>query len=622
MRFSTRGRNSLPTNLQRRRSEGTHTIPVVAWSLPSLRSAARPLGRGIACGVLAAFMAPSLASAGPPEEARRSFELPDAPRADPYGPRPADAPRLTLEQLLTFSLQNPLIEAAQAKVEAQKAVVDRTRFAWIPTIKTNFWLSPGVNIRCDDVSLAQLGDDGAPLVDPSTGNPQAFDFQYCRPGSSDDLDVQTIKGYLSQLSEAGVFIRLQAEFFIPVYTFGRLLGAKRLAKLSVVVAELEREQRRIDTVRRVHQAHASLLLARETLRILEEAWRFLQRERDGLEADLAPEFDADPNDVDDSRDPADQFELELGELELASRVRDVRALEANALAALWALAGDAAPFGFDIEADRLEVVDLEGGLKELAEYQRMAAVHRPEARLAEAGVEALRQREKLARSAFLPSLGVSVRATYGFGNRSEQVPALYYSKRLNYGSINFGLVMNWDLDFHTSTFGLRKARALRRSAQLQQEAAGQLMAAEIDRARRAVESALQQQALIAGARDRSWSLVLDQRAKQSIGSGDFTKLRSSLRQWAEYEFKRLEAIANHNIAVARLSRAVGVSLQRAATPAQSEDRARSSEDPGPGTSGASAPRPARLPGAPPSADPEGVDGDERATPPPPQIGAE
>lgn len=595
---------------------------MVPWSLLSPRLAAAFLARGLACGVLVAFMVPAIGQAAPPEEARRAFELPVASRADPYGPRPADAPELTLEQVLTFSLRNPHIEAAQAKLEAQKAVYDRSRFAWVPTIKTNLWISPGVNIRCDDVSLAQLGSDGAPVVDPSTGNPQAFDFQYCRPGSDDDLDVQTIKGYLSQLSEAGVFIRMQAEFFVPVYTFGRLLAAKRLAKLSVVVAELEREQRRIETIRRVHQAHISLLLTRETLRILEEAWRFLQRERETLEVDLAPGFDADPNDINDSRDPADQFELELGELELASRVRDVRALEANALAALWALAGDAAPVGFDIEAKRLNVVDLDGGLKELSEYQRMAAVHRPEARRAEAGVEALRQKEKLARSSFLPSIGVAVKATYGFGNRSDQVPALYYSKRLNYGSINFGLVMNWDLDFHTSTFGLRKARALRRSAQLQRDAAMQLMATELDRARRDVESALLQQSLIGEARERAWSLVLDQRAKRSIGSGDFNKLRSSLRQWAEYEFKRLEAIAAHNIAVARLSRAVGVSLQQVSVGTSGEERAAPPTEGSAATRDDAPTRPERLPGAAPITAAETPTSTAKQTTSPPQIGPE
>lgn len=620
MRFSGAARNSPPANLRPRPSRGTHTIVVFTWSLTSLRSSARPIGRALACGVSVGLMASTIAHAEPPEEAARAFNLPVAARADPYGPRPDDAPRLTLDQVLTFSLQNPLIEAAQAKVEAQQAVLDRARFAWIPTIKTKFWLSPGVNIQCDDVSLAQLGADGAPLLDPSTGNPQAFDFQYCRPGAGDDLDVQTIKGYLSQLSEAGVFIRMQAEFFVPIYTFGRILSAKRLAKLGLVVAELEREQRRIDTMRQVYQAHASLLLARETLQVLNEAWRFLQRERDSIEADLQPAFDADPNDVDSSRDPADQFELELGELELASRVRDVRVVEANALAGLWVLAGDAAPLGFDIAADRLEPVELDGGLKTLTEYQRMAAVHRPEARLAEAGVEAMRQREKLARSSFLPSLGFAVKATYGFGNRAEQVPALYYSKRLNYGSISFGLVMNWDLDFHTSTFGLRKARALRKSAQLQRDAAVQLMASEIDRTRRAVEAALEQQSIIASARDRSWSLVLDQRAKQSVGSGDFNKLRSSLRQWAEYEFKRLQAVASHNTAVARLSRAVGVSLQGVVGRARSEDRAL----PEAGLPSAKSPAaaPARLPGGGSTNVGTTSAAPDDEIPPPPRIGPE
>lgn len=518
----------------------------------------RALSLGLALVVCA--VSEPRAHAAPPPAAVQAFELPEAALDDPYGPRPPTAPRLSLDQITAYALQNPLIEAAEAEIEARQADLDRARFAWIPSIKSSVWLSPGANIRCDDVALAQVGPDGAPLLDPSTGNPQAFDFQYCRPGTDADLDIQTIQGYFAQLAEAGIFLKVQAEFVIPIYTFGRILAAKKLAKIAHVVAELEREQARVETLRRVHQAHATLLLARASLNILDEAWRFLQTERERIERTSAPAWDADPEEFTDDADPADLFELEIGELELASRVRDARSLEAGALSILWALCGDAAPVGFDIASDEVRLERLDGGLRPLAHYQALAQKHRPEARLAEAGVAAVQLQERLARSAFLPNIGLAVKATLGYGNRAEQVPALYYSRRLNYGAINFGLAMNWDLDFHTKTFGLRKARARTRRAQHQRDAAMLMMAVEIDKARRAVSDASERMAIVDAARSRSWSLVLEQRARQTVGGGDFSKLRDALKQWAEFEFRHLQAVSDHNVAVVKLSRVVGLSL--------------------------------------------------------------
>jgi hypothetical protein len=79
------------------------------------------------------------------------------------------------------------------------------------------------------------------------------------------------------------------------------------------------------------------------------------------------------------------------------------------------------------------------------------------------------------------------------------------------------------------------------------------------------------------ARDKSWALVISQQQKQSIGGGKFRDLRRHLKSWAEFEFKHFEAIQSQNVALARLSRAVGEPLV-APAPAPAE------EEPAPGGS--------------------------------------
>ena len=498
---------------------------------------------------------------------RALFELPPSRRDDAYGPRPAGVPALRREQIVRYGLDNPYVQAADQHIEAMEAQLRTAKFAWVPVVKTSAVLTPGAAIECDDVSLQ--GDDGP------------FSFQYCRAagdpvdgtgrGNQDDpADLQTIKGYFDRIGRAGLALRIEAEFVAPITTSGKILNYKRLAEVGVEVAEIERLATRQETVLRIYQAHAAVLLARESIEILHEAWKVVQDEREKIEADLGlgpdgePGFDADPGEVNLDRDPDDLTRLEIGEIELAGRMREARLIEAQALATLWAIAGNAAPHGFDVAETQLDLDVVEGGLADLDHYRSLALQHRPEAKLADAGVKARKVQEKLARSNFLPDLGAVVRFGYGYGSSaSPEMRTLYYTGRLNYSSVYFGLALSWNLDFHNDAFALSKARAERREAEYKREAARRLLLLEVEEAYRAVLDAKQRLRFAKIARDKSWQLVVSEQTSSSIGASDFEDLRRALTKWAEFEFQHFEAIMEHNTALAKLGRAVGVPLTEA-----------------------------------------------------------
>ncbi len=244
------------------------------------------------------------------------------------------------------------------------------------------------------------------------------------------------------------------------------------------------------------------------------------KERAGIEKDLGGGFDVDPSDINPDRDPDDMLELEVGEVELAILMREARRIEATALASLWAFAGDAAPRGFDIAEDQLELAEVPGGLPPVGELKEQALSNRPEARMADALVELRAGQEKLARSNFLPDFGVAMRMRYGYANAFETEdgtatdalpPQLYYAGgRLNRSSITVALVMSWNLDFHQDAFGLKKARAERAEAQSQRETARRLLEFEVQRAYLDLEAARDNVEFMQTARDKAWSLVLAQ----------------------------------------------------------------------------------------------------------------
>ena len=526
-------------------------------------------------------------SSGAHETVRAVFEIPVATAEDPYGPRPPGVPRLSREQILRYALENPAVEAAEAKIDAMEAQARKANWAWFPVIKASAFLSPGVNVRCEDVRLDEVDASGNPI-----------DFQYCRSVGSDgdDLNVQRVSDYLSQLGKAGIALRLEADFVIPVYTFGKLATVKKMAKVGVAAAELEAQATRQETFKRVAEAHAALLLARESVRILEEGWRLLEKERGKLapaKSAGAEDWESDLDSDGPVQDPKDLIQLEVGEIELARRMREARKFEALALSALWTLAGEAAPEGFDLESDRLTPREVNEGLQPLSHYVELAREARPEAKMAAALVQVRTLQRKLARRNFLPDIGVVVSAKYGYASAADDFgPALYYTGRPNYSSAVVGLGLQWRLDFHNKAFDLQQAEAETRRANAQRETALALLDLEVEQAYRDYRAARDDAGFAAMARDKSWQLVVTEQQRQTVGEPDFNELRKALVQWAEYEFEHFEAIQKQNVALARLERATGTPLAQSTAAAQAGSTAnasRSAAAKADGEAGASAP---------------------------------
>lgn len=479
-----------------------------------------------------------------------AFSMPAAARTNPYGPRPKGVPELSREQIVRFALDNPAVAAAEDEVQAMKAQLDRARFLWVPQIETLTTLSPGVNVRCDDVRV----DDGTP---------DGFDFQFCRSSDDPDLDVNTVSGYFKQLSRAGVRVAFSADAVIPLFTFGKIKNAKALARVGVALKKLEKAATQAETVLLVNRAYAGLLAAREGEAILREAKKVVERARERVEKDLGggeDDWATEAEDVNPDRDPDDLLEIQLAELELESRMREAMKIEAVALAALWALAGKAAPPGFDVEAKRLQPDAVDGDLRPLDDYRRIAVVQRPEAKMATAAIQARAAQQRLARSNLLPDFGVALGVGIARSTSADRdMTQLYYQDGFNYSRFTAALALRWKFDLGL-VFELRRARAQLRAAEHTQEAARLLLGHEVEKAYLDVVEATQGIDLAREATAVSWRLVISQEQKDTVGGGDAEKLLRALEGWYKKRFEEVEATHAHNRALAELERAVGTPL--------------------------------------------------------------
>ncbi len=488
-----------------------------------------------------------------PRDGGSAFNLPVAERDDPYGPRPTNSAKLTIDEILRFARENPYIAAADANVEAMRHRVKKAKLAWLPIVDVTLALSPGVNIKCDDVQIQTVN---APA--------DFTDFQFCRPPGDPQLDVQTVKGYFQQLGRAGVRFQMQLDTVIPLYTFGKIKNTRKAAEAVLAMTRFQRDAAAQEIAMRVQQAHMTLLLARESKGILLEAKKVVDRAHKRVTKDLGgdlDDFDTDPSAGDPSRDPDDLLKVELSALELEELMREALKVESLALSALWALAGKAAPRGFDVADTPLVPVQLEGGPEKLAHYKRLAAESRPEAKAAAAGVMARRAQERLARSNFLPDLGLTLSAALVRTNAADaSMNTLYYQDGFNSSRVTAALALRWRFDFHNDAFDLVAARAELRAAENQRAAAELLLGREVEESYAEMVETAEVARIRDASRKRAWQLVISQEQKETVGGGSLTELLRQLEKWYRLRFSHVEAVANHNIAAAKLARAVGAPL--------------------------------------------------------------
>lgn len=469
---------------------------------------------------------------------------------DPYGDRPPGAPRLSLPQIVAMAMENPAVDAAKQQVEAMEAQLRKARFAWVPTISTQFTLSPGAKLECDDVVLDDGGD--------------GFDFQYCRTDDDNDFNINTISGYFKKFSQAGVRVALSMDMVIPVFTFGKIRYTRKTAEVGVALKQLEVLQTRQETLMRVHQAYAALKLARESLVILRESNRIAEDALSRVQREVGSDDswgDDETSATNPDRDPDDLYRTELATLEIDELATEARNAEATALAALWALAGKAAPRGFDITDEPTTAYEVRGGLKSANDYKELAFVTRPEARMAQAAVQAREYQERLARANFLPDLGVLV--SFGLARSTSADTDLtqwYYNNDFNYRRLSAALALRWQWDFHNKAFDLQQARATFRAEEYRRDAARLLLGQEVDTAYQALTQTKARIAIKRRSVDLAWKLVISAQQKDTVGGGDATGLVNSLEKWYRLRFELAEAIQQHNHALSQLSRAVGQEL--------------------------------------------------------------
>jgi outer membrane protein TolC len=438
----------------------------------------------------------------------------------------------------------PGLGVARARLKAAEAQLLKAKLLWVPKARLQAFYSIVPKYRCvvpEAFREVQLSGGGT-LYDEL--NQKGTRESFCLGTNASD----TAKDWFNNFDIRNYYFRLEVTLGQPIYTFGKIRFAKRLARHGVALQRARIRKTRQQTVRDVRRAYYGLKLAREMLFTISEGEPHLRRAERRLDAQLeGPEGD----DV----DKVDLYRLRIARAEVDDLKLQVRKAERLALAALRALLGSAAGERFDIDKKPLAVS--KATVKPLPHYLELARKNRPEWKMLDLAVRAAKTQVKLRTVQFLPDLVFLLKYKLKLSTSPDDPRHAYLNDQLHGNSLYLGLGLRWDLDFHFKYTHLARARADLLQARSLREQARLGIALQIERAWEDLRAAHRRMQILSRAQRaaRRWMIAMKHRL--DAGGATIKKMIDSVKAFFQAQLRHHQAVHDFNRAAAELSRAVG-----------------------------------------------------------------
>ena len=445
--------------------------------------------------------------------AREGLAAPSDPDGAPGSPPPASsAHKYTLAECLELTDRNhPNLSAARARLAYVHAQLDEAK--WVP-----FW--------------QWTANAGMSVLPPITGTS-------IYTSSSPSARNPSLTSGLEPI------VHFDLNGVIPLYTFGKITGAKEAASAGVRVSEWDLEKIRQQARMDVRRAYYGLLLARDARYLADEITGELDKAVSGVTRKIAAD--------DKTITEVDKLRLEVLKEEILSRAGEAVRGEAMAMSVLRFLTG--VQTGFDVPDEPIEPPRTP--LAPVVRYLTTARLLRPEVNMARAGVAARKAQVDLARAKMWPDIGIALGTDYTRAPSATTQSSVWAFDPFNHFYYTVGLGARWSLDIMPAFARMNEAESqLEETRALERLALGGL-AVEVESAYAAVVEAK--------GREESWSRA-EHKAKQwivtiqsqiDLGTADERALTEPLRAYVNARAQHLVAIMDCNITQSQLALASG-----------------------------------------------------------------
>jgi outer membrane protein TolC len=429
----------------------------------------------------------------------------DPPPSDPGDAAPPPSRGLTLRQCLDLADRNhPNILAAQARLEGMRAQLDEARTAPFSAFTLTAGAGPAPTFRGGQIYTQDR-----------------------------EVGLNANLGMAWQASLTGT---------IPLWTFGKITSLRRAAEAQIDVGKGEAQKARNAVKMDVRRAYFGVQLAREAKALLGEAEEKLKKALDPLKKKVE-EGDGDEIDL---------IRLQMAQAELEGRSAEAHRAEQVALAALRFYTGVAA---LEVSAEPLKPPRHE--LAALDDYQQAALRHRPELKMARAGLVARRAQVDLARAKLFPDVGVSLFGSYSRAPEITDQLNPFVRDDANFLRYGLALGVRWSLDFLPAQARIRQSEAQLDEMQQTARLATSGVATEVEKAHaEAVEQKKKADAFQRASKlARQWMIRVAQGI--DIGTAEERELIDPARQYALHRYSYLAALMDYNLAIANLALVTG-----------------------------------------------------------------
>jgi outer membrane protein len=360
---------------------------------------------------------------------------------------------------------------------------------------------------------------------------------------SPDTDTAFLEGL-------GPFTRLDLQVKLPIYTFGKISAGKDAALSGLETEEAKRTGRENEVIREVKELYFGLLLARQLAEVL-----------DGISSNLEEAIEKVTERIeagDESVSQRDALELRVGYAKLAQGAREVSTNQQLARKGLMR-AMDLEPGApFDTADGRLEPATVD--LRPLPEYVEQLFENRPDWERLQAGIHAKQAQVVMAKSDYFPVffLAGGVRYARAPNRRDQENP--FVLDEFNYLTPGGVLGLHWSLNFGTTRINVETAAAELAKLRVQEYAARRGLPLEAAKAYAEVEQARDNMHLADDGRRAGRALLATSMSSFMVGVGNARDLFIGLGAYADSAKDYYRAVFDYNMALADLSKAIGVEV--------------------------------------------------------------
>ena len=352
-------------------------------------------------------------------------------------------------------------------------------------------------------------------------------------------DLYSPNTEVSLSSSMGLAWRIGIEGVVPLWTFGKMTNLWHAAEAQIQVGEGDVAKQKNQIKMDVRRAYFGLQLARDGGALLAEASDKLDKALEHLDREVKG----------GNADEIDLYKLRTFRYELDGRKAEARRYEGIALASLRFLTGEGE--GFDTLREPLKVA--KRPLGPVAQYLQAARVNRPEVNMLRAGLIAREAQVALARSKYLPDLGLGLSATWARAPLVTDQLNPFVRDDANYLRYGAALVLRWQVDFLPNAARVEQAKAQVEELRETERYALGGIGVEVETAySQVLDAQAREQAYGAAQRTaRQWVIAIQQGI--DVGTKEDADLVDAAKQWAQQRYNHLTAVMDVNLAWSSLA---------------------------------------------------------------------